>query len=127
MLDVHLRQSIVIGLARSAWLCRWPGITGRRLGRQGETLISFVELEEMPLSGGFHQPFPPWTEDVAAVQFDLPTQLIDRLLVFLDGLIVQLRGLIERGVEVLGSGLEVLDLLGEPAQQVVTYARISGP
>ncbi len=74
----------------------------------------------MPLSGGFHQPLSPWTKDIAAVEFDLPTQLIDRLLLFLDGLIVKLRGLIERG-------LEVLDLLIEPAQQVVTFARVGGP
>jgi hypothetical protein len=44
----------------------------------------------------------------------LSTQLIDRLLVFLDGLVVELGRLIERGAEVLGGGLEVLDLLGEP-------------
>jgi hypothetical protein len=37
----------------------------------------------------------------------LSTQLVDRLLVFLDGLVVQLGRLIERGAE-------VLDLLGEP-------------
>ena len=49
----------------------------------------------MPLSGGFHQPFPPWTEDVAAIELELPTQFIDCLLVFLDGLIVELGGLIE--------------------------------
>jgi hypothetical protein len=40
--------------------------------------------------------------------------------VFLDGLIVDHRGLIERGAE-------VLDLLGESVQQVVTFARIDGP
>jgi hypothetical protein len=74
----------------------------------------------MPLSGGFHQPFPPGTEDITAVEIELSTQLIDRLLVFLDGLIVDHRRLIERGVE-------VLDLLSEPVQQVVTFARIGGP
>ena len=79
-----------------------------------------IELEEVPLSGGFHQPFPPWAEDIAAVELELPPQLFDGLFVFLDGLIVELGGLIERG-------LEVLDLLGEPVQQVVTFARISGP
>ena len=68
----------------------------------------------MPLSGGFHQPFPPGTENRAAVEIELSTQLIDGLLVFLDGLVVQLGRLIERGAEVLGCGLEVLDLLGEP-------------
>jgi hypothetical protein len=45
----------------------------------------------------------------------------------LDGLIVQLGCLIERGAEILGRGLEVLHLLGEPVQQVVTFARIGGP
>jgi hypothetical protein len=120
MLEAHLGQSIVIELARAAWLCGCPGITSGRLGRQDQTLSGFVELEEMPLSGGFHQPFPPWTKDIAAVEIDLPTQLIDRLLVFLDGLIVELRGFFERG-------LEVLDLLSEPAQQVVTFAGIGGP
>src|SRR5262245_13124818 len=34
MLDAHLSQAIVIGLARSAWLCRRPGITPWRLRRQ---------------------------------------------------------------------------------------------
>ena len=81
--------------------------------RQNQTLSDFVELEEMPLSGGFHQPLPPGTKDIAAVKFELATQLIDGLLVFLDGLIVEHRRLIERGVE-------VLDLLSEPVQQVVT-------
>jgi hypothetical protein len=114
MLDAHLRQSIIIWLARSAWLCRCPGSTLWRLRRQDENLISFVELEQMPLSGGFHQPFPAGTEDIAAVEIELSTQLIDRLLVFLDGLVVQLGRLIERGAEVLSCGLEVLDLLGEP-------------
>jgi hypothetical protein len=120
MLDAHLRQSIVIRLARSAWLCRRPRITRWRLAGQNDALAGFVELEEMPLSGGFHQPFPTRSEHIAAVEFDFLTQLIDRLLVFLDGLIVELRGLIERG-------LEILDLLGEPVQEVVTFARISRP
>jgi hypothetical protein len=101
-------------------LCGCLGITSGRLGRQDQTLSGFVELEEMPLPGGFHQPFPPWTKDIAAVEFDLPTQLIDGLLVFLDGLIVELRGFFERG-------LEVLDLLSQLAQQVVTVALIGGP
>ena len=104
MLDAHLRQPIVIRLARSARLCRCPGITGRRRGRQGEARIGFVDLEQMPLPGGFHQPFPPRTEDIAAVEIDLPAQLVDRLLVFLDGLIVELGGLIECG-EVFPRGL----------------------
>ena len=83
-------------------------------------LSTHIELEQMSLSGGFHQPFPPWAKDVAAVEFQLPTQLFDDLFVLLDGLIVELRGLIERG-------LEVLNLLSEPVQQVVTFARISRP
>ena len=74
----------------------------------------------MSLPGGFHQPFPPWAEDIAAVEFQLPAQFFDGLFVLLDGLIVELGGLIERG-------LEVLNLLGEPVQQVVTFARISRP
>ena len=74
----------------------------------------------MSLSGGFDQSFPPWAKDVAAVELQLSAQLFDELLVLLDGLIVELRGLIERG-------LEVLNLLSEPAQQVVTLSRISRP
>ena len=88
----------------------------------------------MPLPGGFHQPFPPRTEDIAAVEIELVTQFVDRLLLFLDGLVVELRGLIEcgaeifgRGLEVFGRGLEILDLLSEPAQQVVAFAGIGGP
>ena len=70
----------------------------------------------MSLPGGFHQPFPPRAKDVAAVELELPAQFFDGLFVFLDGLIVELRGLVERG-------LEVLNLLGEPVQQVVTFAQ----
>jgi hypothetical protein len=81
----------------------------------------------MALSGGFHQPFPPGTKNIAAVEFELATQLINRLLVFLDGLVVELGRLIERGAEILGRGLEALDLLSEPVQQVVTFASIGGP
>ena len=119
VLDAHLRQSIVIGLARAAWLCGWPGLAGSRLRRQGGKL-GFIQLEQMPLSGGFHQPLPPRTKDIAAVKLELMTQLGDRLLVLLDDLVVQLRGMIE-------GGLEILDMLGEPTQQVVTLAGISGP
>ena len=39
---------------------------------------------------------------------------------FLDGLIVDLGGLVQRG-------LEVLNLLGEPVQEGVTFARVSRP
>ena len=49
----------------------------------------------MPLSGGFDQPFPPGAKDIAAVKFELATQLIDGLLVFLGRLVVELRRLIE--------------------------------
>jgi hypothetical protein len=45
---------------------------------------------------------------------------LDGLLVFLEGLLVDLRSLIE-------GGLEVLNVLSELAQQVVTFAGISGP
>jgi hypothetical protein len=72
------------------------------------------------LSRGFHQSFPPWAEDVAAVEFQLPAQLLDGLFVFLDGLIVELRGLFERG-------LEILNLLSVPTQQVVTFTGVSRP
>ena len=88
----------------------------------------------MPLPRGFHQPFPPRAENIAAVEIELVAQLVDRLLLFLDSLVVELTGLIEcgpeifgRGLEVFGRGLEVLDLLSEPAQQVVTFAGIGGP
>ena len=81
----------------------------------------------MPLSGGFHQPFPPRAKDIAAVEIELVAQFVDRLLVFLDGLVVELRGLIECSAKIVEGGLEVLDLLSEPAQQVVTLVRISGP
>jgi hypothetical protein len=72
------------------------------------------------LSGGFDQPFTPRAEDVAAVELQLTAQLSDELLMLLDGLGVELCGLIE-------CGLEVIDLLSEPAQQVVTLLRISRP
>jgi hypothetical protein len=72
------------------------------------------------LSRGFDQSFPPWAKDEAAVELQLAAQLLDELLVLLDGLRMELCGLIERG-------LEVFNLLSEPAQQVVTLARISRP
>jgi hypothetical protein len=74
----------------------------------------------VPLSEGLDQAFSPRAKDVAAEQLDLATQLINGLFVFLGSLIVKLRGLIE-------CGLEVLDLLSEPVQQVVTFTRISRP
>jgi hypothetical protein len=49
------------------------------------------------------------------------------LFVFFNGLVVELGRLIERGAVIIERGLEVLDLLTEPAQQVVTFARIGGP
>jgi hypothetical protein len=66
------------------------------------------------------QPFPPRAKDVATKKLDFSTQFIDGLLVFLGGLIVNSRGLVE-------GGLEVLDLLSQPVQQVVTRERISRP
>jgi hypothetical protein len=74
----------------------------------------------MSLSGGFHQPFPPWAKDVAAVELQLPTQLLDRLFVLLDRPIMDLGGFFERGVE-------VFHLLTEPSQQIVTGTRFGGP
>jgi hypothetical protein len=74
----------------------------------------------VPLSGGFYQSFPSRAKNVTAIEFDLPEQFLDGLFVLLGGLSVELRSLIERG-------LEVLDLLSEPAQQVVTSLRISRP
>ena len=81
-------------------------MAGGRFGQCRDTLED-VELEEVSLAGGFHQPFSPWAEDIAAVKFDLPAQFFDELVVLLGGLVVELGRLIERG-------LEVLDLLGEP-------------
>jgi hypothetical protein len=72
------------------------------------------------LPRSFHQSFPPWSEDVAAVKLQLSLQLVDGLFVFLDGLIVELCRLIERS-------LEVLNLLREPLQQTVTFEGISRP
>ena len=126
MLDAHLRQAIVIRLARSAWLGWCLGITGRRRGRH-DGKVDLFDLEEMPLAGGIHQPFPPRAEDIAAVEIELVTQFVDRLLLFLDSLVVELRGLIECGAVVVEGGLEILDLLSELAQQVVAFARIGGP
>ena len=74
----------------------------------------------MFLPGGFHQPFPPRAKNLTAVEFQLFAQLLYGLLVLLEGLIVELRGFIKRG-------LKVLNLLGEPVQQVMTFARFSGP
>ena len=72
-----------------------PGIAGWWLGRQGYARET-VELEQVPLSGGFDQPFPPWAKDEAAVEIELLTQFLDRLLVILDDLLVDFRGFIER-------------------------------
>jgi hypothetical protein len=72
------------------------------------------------LARSLDQPFMPWTKDVATEKLDLSTQIIDELLVFLGGLNMNLRGLVERGVE-------VLILLFEPVQQVVTLTRIIRP
>jgi hypothetical protein len=91
----------------------------RRVSGCGDVL-GLVEFEQVPLSGGLDQAFASRAKDVSAENFDLPVQLIDGLFVFLDGLIVHLGSLIERG-------LEILDLLSKPIQQVVTFARISRP
>jgi hypothetical protein len=50
----------------------------------------------------------------------LSVQLFDCLLVILDGLIMEFRGLVQRG-------LEIFNLLSEPVQEVVTFARVSRP
>jgi hypothetical protein len=49
-----------------------------------------------------------------------PMRALVGLFVFLDGLIVELRGLFERG-------LEILNLLSVPNQQVVTFTGVSRP
>ena len=72
------------------------------------------------LVGGIHQTFPPWAEDVTAVEFQLSPQLFDGLIVLLDGLVVELRSLVQ-------CGLEVLNLLGEPVQELVTFEGSSRP
>ena len=74
----------------------------------------------MSLVGGIHQTFPPWAEDVTAVEFQLSPQLFDSLIVLLDGLVVELRSLVQ-------CGLEVLNLLGEPVQELVTFEGSSRP
>jgi hypothetical protein len=53
------------------------------------------------LSGGFHQPFPPWAEDVPAVELQLSPQLFDGLVMISDSLIMEFRRLVQRGLEVL--------------------------
>ena len=136
MLKAYLRQAIKVRLPRSAWFGWCSGITGRRLRClrwRGKTL-GFVELEEMPLPGGLHQSFPSRTENIAAVELDLLTQFVNRLVAVLNGLIVELGRLIKcgpeifgRGLEVFGRGLQIHDLLSELAQQVVTLVRIGGP
>jgi hypothetical protein len=109
----------------------------RWFGRHGNALDD-IEIEQVSLSRGFHQPFPPWAKDVAAVELELAAQLLDELLMLLDGLIVELAGFIERGLKILDlltmelrglieRRLEVFDLPSEPAQQVVTLLRISRP
>ena len=92
----------------------------------------------MSLSRGFHQSFPPWAKNIAAVEAQLSAQLFNELLMLLDGLSVELAGLIERGLKILDllvtelRGLverefEVFQLLSELVEQVVTLARISRP
>jgi hypothetical protein len=79
------------------------------------------------LSGGFYQPLPSRTKDVAAVEFDLMTQLVDRMLLLLDGLLVELGSLIECSAVIVEGSLKVRDLLSVLTQQVVAFAGISGP
>jgi hypothetical protein len=74
----------------------------------------------MPLSGSFDESFPPWAKNVTAVKVQLAAQLLEGLLVLPGRLIVELGGLIERGSK-------VLNLLGEPVQEVMTVAGISRP
>ena len=133
MLDAYLRQAIVIGLPRLAWFSRRLGVACRRRGRH-DGKVGRVDLEEVPLSGGIHQAFPPRTENIAAVEIELVTQFVDRLLLFLDSLVVELGGLFECGavvrqssLMVRKSSLEIRDLLSVLAQQIVAFAGTSGP
>ena len=97
MLSPTIYRNEVIGPhRRREYGCSRSGLSGK--------------LSSKPFSSGLPataQPFPPRAKNVAAEQLDLPTQVIDDLLVFLGGLIMNLRGLVERG-------LEVLDMLFEP-------------
>jgi hypothetical protein len=79
------------------------------------------------LAGGIGLPFPPRAEDVAAVEVDLVTQFVDRLLLFVDSLLVKLGGFMERGAVVIECSLKIRDLLSALAQQIVAFAGISGP
>jgi hypothetical protein len=79
------------------------------------------------LSRGFHQSFPPWAKDVAAVEFQLPAQFLDGQFVLVDGLLVLVNSLSVKLCRFIERGLEVFDLLTEPAQQIVTLLRISRP
>ena len=88
-------------------------------GKRGDALDD-IELEQVPLSRGFDQSFPPRAKDIAAVELQLAAQLLNELLMLLYSLGVELCGLIERGSE-------VFNLLRESAQQVVTLLRISRP
>jgi hypothetical protein len=126
MLDTHLTQAVVIRLPRFAWFGRRLGITGRGRGRH-DGKVDLFDREEMPLAGGVCVPFPPRSENIAAVEIELVTQVVDRLLLFLDSLLVELGGLFECGAVVVEYGLEVRDLLSVTAQQIVAFAGISGP
>jgi hypothetical protein len=72
------------------------------------------------LSRGFHQPFQTWAEDVPAVELQFSAQLFDGLFMLSDSLIMELRRLVERGVEVINP-------LSWPFQQIVKFARMSRP
>lgn len=95
-------------------------IVGRRLGRWCSDTLDHIQLEEMSLFGGINEAFPPRAKNEAAVELQLMVQLSDDSFVLLHGLIVELRGLIERG-------LEILDLVSEPVEQVVTFTEVSRP
>jgi hypothetical protein len=88
--------------------------------RREECALKYIKLEEMSLARSLDIPLSPRTKEIATVDLDLSPQVVDDLLVFLGGLIVNLRGLVERG-------LEILDLLSELLQQVVTLGWIGRP
>jgi hypothetical protein len=126
VLDANLRQLIVVWLTWLAFPCWCAAIPDGGLGRQGSAW-GRIKLKEMSLARRLDQPFPPRTKNVAAEKLDLPTQVIDDLLVFLDSLLVEFGGLIECGAMVVERGLKFGDLLSEVAQQVLALVRISGP
>ena len=97
---------------------RCGSIAGRRLGKCRNGLGG-IELEEVSLAGSLDQPLAA-AEDVAAIKLNLLAQFINELVVLLNGLVVKLGALIERSPE-------ILNLLGETIQEIVTFARIGRP